>query len=67
MDTLNSALTYVNEKLINYIARELFKPMLSDPCPLVVKCLFDQVSSFEPNEIRQACDVKELKLISSLF
>jgi hypothetical protein len=67
LETLDSALEYVSEKLVGYLSRELVKTRLTDVCPLVRRCILDQVQSFEANELRQACNHKEMKLVYHLF
>ena len=63
METLDNALDYVNDKLVGYLSRELVKARLTDVCPLVRRCILEQFQSFEANELRQACNHKEMKLI----
>lgn len=67
METLDSAQDYVSEKLIGSLVRELIKPRSTDACPLVRKCVIEQVASFEPNEIRTLCEQKDFKLVALLF
>jgi hypothetical protein len=41
MDTLDSALDYVDLKSVNYLAKEIVKQRITDTCPLVRKCILD--------------------------
>ena len=43
METLDNALDYVNDKLVGYLSRELVKARLTDVCPLVRRCILEQV------------------------
>ena len=67
MDTLDSAQEYVSDKLVSSLARELVKARMTDSCPLVRKCLLEHIQTFELNELRQACQQKEMKLVQHLF
>lgn len=47
MDTLENALDYVSDKLINFLGKELVKARITDTCPLVRKCILEQFALFE--------------------
>lgn len=63
MDTLESALDYVDLKSLNYLAKELVKPRITDSCAIVRKCILDSFATFEQVELRQACDQKDMKFV----
>ena len=67
MDTLESALDYVSDKLINNLAKELVKARITDTCPLVRKCILEQFAVFEQAELKQACDQKDFKFVQLVF
>lgn len=49
-----------------FLAKELVQVRIADCLPHVRKCVIDSVADLEPNELKHACEIKFLKLVTLL-
>ena len=47
-----------------YLAKELIKVRATDCMPQIRKAVLDMLTDLEPSELKIACEIKDLKLIS---
>jgi hypothetical protein len=61
---LDDALKFVKESGTEYLAKELVKVRATDCMPQIRKSVLEMAGELEPAELKIACEIKDLKLIS---
>jgi hypothetical protein len=60
---LNKAIGFVQESGLEYLSKELIKLRATDSLLQIRKCVVEMAADLEPNELKQACELKNVKLI----
>ena len=63
---LDAALTYAKEQACT-LAKECINVRLGDACVMIRKSVLESITELDQSELRIACELKEVKLISHLF
>ena len=53
----------MQESGLEYLSKELVKLRASDSLLQIRKCVVEMAADLEPNELKQACELKNVKLI----